>query len=179
MLFRFLSSGRFAQTVVNHRSLRRLIVVVACIGIAACGFRLAGTADLPAELSTIHLVSKNLNQYQQDEIRGRLTRAGATVVDQATADAVLLAVTFKVIPDRRLVTGGSSGRSVERVARSLDFSLKSATGEIIAPVKTLRQQKDIELDDDNLLSSNQEKLSVIKDLEQALFKQLINQLQRI
>jgi LPS-assembly lipoprotein len=155
------------------------MVIVACISIAACGFRLAGTSDLPAELSTIHLVSKNLNRQQQEEIRGRLTRAGATVVDQATADAVLLAVTFKVIPDRRVVTGGSSARNVERVARRLDFSLKSATGEVIAPVKTLRQQRDVELDDDNLLASNQEKANVIRDLEQALFKQLINQLQRI
>jgi len=174
-----MSPGRLAKTVINHRSLQRLIVIVACVGITACGFRLAGTADLPPELSTIQLVAKNLNKQQQDEIRGRLTRAGARVVEQATADAVLLAVTYKVIPDRRLVTGGSSGRNVERIARSLDFSLKSPTGEVIAPVKTLKQQKDIELDEDNLLASDREKVNVAKDVEQALFKQLINQLQRI
>jgi outer membrane lipopolysaccharide assembly protein LptE/RlpB len=63
--------------------------------------------------------------------------------------------------------------------RSLDFSLKSPAGEVIAPVKTLRQQKNIELDENNLLASNREKENVIKDLEQSLFKQLINQLQRI
>ena len=165
--------------MLNYLGLRQLIVVVACVGVAACGFKLAGTADLPAELSTIHLVTKNFSDQQQDELRGRLTRAGASVVDQATADAVLLAVTFNIIPDRRLISAGSSGRFVERVARSLDFSLKSPTGEVIVPAKTLLQQRDTELDDDNLLASNREKASVIKDLEQALFKQLINQLQRI
>ena len=165
--------------MVNRRSFRQLVAIVACIGLAACGFRLAGTAYLPAELSTIHLVSKNLSKQQQDELRGRLTRAGASVVNQSTADAVLLAVTFKVIPDRQLVSAASSGRRVERIARSLDFSLKSPNGEVIAPVKTLLQQKDIELDDNNLLASNRERANVIKDLEQALFKQLINQLQRI
>ena len=154
-------------------------MVVACLGLAACGFRLAGTADLPAELSTIHLVTKNFSDQQQDELRGRLTRAGASVVDQSTADAVLLAVTFNILPDRRLITAGSSGRIVERVARSLDFNLKSATGEVIAPTKNLLQQRDIELDDDNLLASNREKANVIGDLQEALFKQLINQLQRI
>ena len=162
-----------------RRGFRRLIIIVACVGIAACGFRLAGTVELPEELSTIHLLSQNLSEQQQDEIRGRLTRAGATVVDQAAEDAVLLVVSFKVIPDRRLATGGSGGKIGERIARSLDFSLKSPTGEIIAPLKTLQQQKNIELDDDNLLASNREKENVIKDLEQALFKQLINQLQRI
>ena len=163
----------------GYRSSRLVIVVVFSIGLVACGFRLAGTANLPPELSTIHLLTNNLDKQQQDEIRRQLTRAGATLVDQATADAVLLTVTFKVLPDRRLATGASSGKSVERVARSLDFSLKSPTGEIIAPLKTLLQQKNVELDDNSLLASNQEKASVIKDLEQSLFKQLINQLQRI
>ena len=165
--------------MLNHRCLRQLIVVVACVGLVACGFRLAGTSDLSAELSTIHLVTRNLSEQQQDELRGRLIRAGASVVDQSTADAVLLAVTFNIIPNRRLISAGSSGRIVERVARSLDFNLKSSTGEVIAPTKNLLQQRDIELDDDNLLASNRERKNVIKDLEQALFKQLINQLQRI
>jgi LPS-assembly lipoprotein len=165
--------------MVNHLGLRQLIVVVACVGLAACGFRLAGTADLPAELSTIHLVTKKFTEQQQDELRGRLTRAGASVVDQPTEDAVLLAVVFNIIPDRRLISAGSSGRFVVRIARSLDYVLKSPTREVIVPLKTLRQQNDAELDEDSLLASNREKENVTKDLEEALFKQLINQLQRI
>jgi len=165
--------------MLSYRGLRHLMVIVISIGLVACGFRLAGTAELPEELSTIHLVTRNLSKQQQDEIRGRLTRAGATVVDQATADAVLLAVSFKVLPDRRLASGGSSGKIVDRVSRSLNFSLKSPDGEVIAPAKTLLQQKNIELDEDKLLASNREKENVIKELEENLFKQLINQLQRI
>jgi outer membrane lipopolysaccharide assembly protein LptE/RlpB len=165
--------------MLSYRGLRQLIIIAVSIGLVACGFRLAGTADLSEELSTIHLVTSNLSKHQQDEIRGRLTRAGATVVDEANEDAVLLTLSFKVLPDRRLVSGGSSGKIVDRVARSLDFSLKSPAGEVIAPVKTLLQQKNIELDENKLLASNREKENVIKDVEQALFKQLINQLQRI
>jgi outer membrane lipopolysaccharide assembly protein LptE/RlpB len=165
--------------MLSYRGLRQLMVIVVSIGLVACGFRLAGTADLSEELSTIHLVTRNLSKQQQDEIRGRLTRAGATVVDQTTADAVLLTVSFKVLPDRRLASGGSSGKIVDRVSRSLNFSLKSPEGEVIVPAKTLLQQRNIELDENNLLASDREKENVIKDLEQALFKQLINQLQRI
>jgi len=130
-------------------------------------------------LSTIHLVTRNFNDQQQDELRGRLKRAGASVVDQSTADSVLLAVTFNTFPDRRLASAGSSGRFVERIKRSLDYSLKSSTGEVIVPPKTLLQQNDIELDEDSLLASNRERENVKKDLQQDLFKQLINQLQRI
>ena len=155
------------------------IVVVLSIALTACGFRLAGTSDLPDELTTIQLQSKNLDEYQLDEVTGRLTRAGATVVEEATEDSVLLLLNFKQVADRKLVSGGSGGKNIVRVERLLSFSLKAADGSIIAPAKTLRQRKDIELDDDRLLASNREKENVSKDLEQALFKQLINQLQRI
>ena len=103
--------------MLANQRFRQLAVIVLSIVLTACGFRLAGTADLPNELSTIQLQSSNLNDQQQDEIKGRLTRAGVTVVDQATEDSVLLLVTFKVIPDRKLVSGGSGGRNVVRVAR--------------------------------------------------------------
>ena len=165
--------------MLADQRVRQLAVIVLSIVLTACGFKLAGTADLPGELSTIQLQTSKLNDQQLDEVTGRLTQAGATVVDQATEDSVLLLIAFKTFPDRKLVSGGSGGRNVVRVKRELRFSLKASDGTLIAPVKTLRQQKDIELDDDSLLASNQEKANVTRDLEQALFKQLINQLQRI
>jgi outer membrane lipopolysaccharide assembly protein LptE/RlpB len=44
------------------------------------------------------------------------------------------------------------------------------------PMRTLAQQRDVSLDDDNLLSSDREKEAVTRDLEDALFDQLIRQL---
>jgi len=160
----------------SHLGLRQLIVIVACVGLTACGFRLAGTSELPYELSTIRLVTNNFSKQQEDELRGRLTRAGANVVSEPTEEAVLLSVNLNIIPDRRLASAGSSGRFVVRIARSLDYSLKSPDGEVIVPSKTLRRQNDSELDDDSLLASNREIENVRKDLEQALFEQLVNQL---
>jgi len=61
----------------------------------------------------------------------------------------------------------------------LTFSVKAADGQIIAATQTLRQQKDVSLDDDNLLSSDRERETVVRDLEQALFGQLIRQLTQI
>ena len=168
-----------AASILNHLGLRRLIIVVACVGLVACGFRLAGTSELPAELSTMHLVTNNFTKQQQDELSGRLTRAGAKVVSEPTEDAVLLSVKLNIIPDRRLASAGSSGRFVVRIARSLDYSLKASDGELLVPSKNLRRQNDSELDDDSLLASDREKENVRKDLEQALFGQLVNQLRLI
>ncbi len=165
--------------MINHPGWRLSIVVVACMGLAACGFRLAGTTDLPAELSTIHLITHNFTELEQSELRGRLIRAGASVVDQSATDAIVLAVTLKSFPDRRLASTGSSGKFVERIKRGLDYSLKYSSGEAIVPSRTLQQQKDTELDENSLLASNRERESIKTDLQEALFKQLLNQLQRI
>lgn len=164
---------------MNVATIRILIAVISSIGITACGFKLAGTANFAPELSSIYLQSSGFSDRQRDALRLQLTRAGAELVNQDDSNAVVLTVTLKVLAGRRLVTSASNGKTVERIARSLDYGLKSADGEILAPTKTLLQQNDIVLDDDNLLASDREKTNVLRDLEQTLFEQLIRQLKRI
>ncbi len=164
---------------VNTAAFRIRVVFVVTIGLAACGFRLAGTSNLPQNLSSMVLVDSGLNQQQQDALRRQLTRAGAELKNRDDPDAVRLKISLKVLPDRRLVSSASDGKSVERLTRSLDFSLVSASGEVLVPTRTLTQQNDIVLDDDNLLASVRERSSVLEDLEQDLFEQLIRQLNRI
>ena len=84
-----------------------------------------------------------------------------------------------VMPDQQLVTSASSGEIVKRISRSLDFNVKAADGKLLAPARSLRQQKDISLDDNNLLASNRERETVVRELEQALYDQLLRQLSRI
>ncbi len=159
--------------------MRCLILLLASISLTACGFKLAGTAGLPQNLSPMSLQTRGFSEQQREALQLQLTRAGADLTDQQDSNPVLLTVSLKVLPDRKLVSSASSGKKVKRLTRSLDFSLKSADGAVIAAPKTLLQQKDIVLDDDNLLSSTREKANVVEDLEQALFSQLIRQLNRI
>jgi outer membrane lipopolysaccharide assembly protein LptE/RlpB len=164
---------------VNPVAIRCLILLLASISLAACGFKLAGTAEFPQNLSPMSLQTRGFSEQQRGALQLQLTRAGADLTDQQDSNPVLLTVSLKVLPDRKLVSSASSGKKVKRLTRSLDFSLKSADGAVIAAPKTLLQQKDLVLDDDNLLSSTREKANVVEDLEQALFSQLIRQLNRI
>ena len=163
---------KFAKT-------RLLTVLLLALAMSGCGFRLAGATSLPPELNRIYLVTSDFSDPQRDALRRQLERAGAEVSRQADSQAVRLSVSLKTMPDRRLATGASNGRIIDRLERSLQYNLKGADGNLLAPAATLTQQKDIVLDDDNLLSSGVEKRSVIEDLEEALFNQLIHQLKRI
>ncbi len=146
------------------------------LSLSACGYRLAGTTDLPEQLSSIYLVTSGFNDSQRKILQRSLTQAGATLVEQADAVAVKLSVNLKVLPDRQMATGAGSGANVKRITRQLDFSVKSAEGKTIVANSTLSQQRDASLNDDVLLSSDREKEAVTRDLEKALFDQLIRQL---
>jgi LPS-assembly lipoprotein len=153
---------------------RCLIVLLLGLALSSCGFRLAGTSALPPALSRIHLVTIDFNQLSR-----RLQQAGAEVVAQPVVGATELRVTLRVLPDRRVVTSASDGKAVQRLARGLDYSLKDGDGNFLVPARTLKQQKDALFDQDNLLSAEQERRNVVKDLESALFNQLMRQLERI
>jgi len=146
------------------------------LSLSACGFKLAGSADLPEQLASIHLSDDGFNERQRRDLERRLTQAGASLVGSTDVDAVKLSVSLKSFPDRRMATSASTGAIVTRITRQLDFSVKSAEGIILVPMSNLTQQKDVSLDDDSLLSSDREKETVTRELEEALYDQLIRQL---
>ena len=162
-----------------------LIVLLCGLCLAACGFRLAGTSEqlgsteLPAQLSSIYLATFNFNRVQRRALEQTLTRAGAVLVDQADDLAARLTVTLNELPDQLLATSGSGGDVVKRISRSLDFNVKAADGTTIEPQRSLSRHRDVTLDENSLLAANREKKAVTRDLEQALYEELVRQLARI
>ena len=153
-----------------------VIVVLVSLFLSACGFKLAGTADLPPQLASIYLVTDNFSEPQRKALRRSLINAGAELVEQLDAQSVQLNASLEILPDRQMATSATTGVIVKRLSRSLDFYVKDFDGKTIVEPSHLQQQKDAELDDDNLLSSDRERETVIRDLEQALFDQMIRQL---
>lgn len=160
---------------------RQFVVLFLALALApgGCGFRLAGTEQLPQEVAAIHLEAPDLTPQQIKTLQQFLKRAGATIRAAAGGDAVVLTVSLAAPPDRRILSSASSGKTVELVTRELTFSLKDAAGTTLIAPRTLSQQSDLIVDDDNLLAAGEEKTNLIRDMQRALFNQLIRQLIRI
>ena len=156
-----------------------ILTLSLALGLAACGFRLAGTFDLPEQLSEMYVSHSGFDEAQRRSLQRRLTQAGASLVEATNTDAVRLNVRLERLADRQMATGAGSGANVQRITRQLDFSLYAADGKVILPQRRLTQHRDATLDDDNLLSSDRERESVARDLENALFDQMIRQLSLI
>ena len=153
-----------------------LLVLLVSFSLSACGFRLAGTTELPPQLTSIYLVTSDFSNSQRRLLQRNLSGAGASLVEQPDSQSVQLIVSLETFPDRTLVTSAVSGEIVKRISRSLSFNVKAADGEVLLEARTLRQQRDVTLNDDVLLSSGREIETVTRDLEQTLFEQLIRQL---
>ena len=147
--------------------------------LSSCGFRLAGTSDLPDELSRIQLVTTDMSAGHREALIRRLRRAGAEVDTGSGKVIARLDVRLQAPPERRVATSASSGRTVNRVSRILDYSLHGADGSLLVSPKSLRLERDITLDDDNLLGTSEETAAVARELEYSLFDQLVRQLGRL
>ncbi len=158
---------------------RRAALISLCVVLAACGFRLAGTTELADTLDLIRLETENFTERQQKALRARLEWAGAMLAGEADNGAAVLRVSLLDIPPQDLVAGGTSGKTIERITRSLHFSLIGSDGKALIAGKTLTRQRDFTRDEDNLLASNEERASLLIELEKSLFNQLIVQLGRI
>ncbi|MDJ0777316.1 MAG: hypothetical protein QNJ85_05585 [Gammaproteobacteria bacterium] len=158
---------------------RHCLPLLLAIGLAGCGFRLAGSIELPPELAVIQLETSGFDRREREALQDRLRAAGSRLVENPGPGIHRLSVRLQRTDDRRLVTGASSGSNVVRLERSLVFSLRDAAGEITVADTTLVQQKDFRVDDDNLLASTADRDNALADLERALFDQLIRRLARI
>jgi outer membrane lipopolysaccharide assembly protein LptE/RlpB len=156
------------------RSLPGLLIVA---GLCGCGFKLAGTSQLPESLDSLHLITKDFSDQQRDDLSSALKNAGVTLTVIGEGKATL-SVTLKKLPQKTVVSSASTGKTIVRLARQLNFSLKLSDETQGVHSKSLVQQQNFELDEDNLLSSSKQKKDVIKDLEVSLYNQLIFQMQR-
>lgn len=156
-----------------------LAVLLPSLWLGGCGFRLAGTEALPQSISALRVVTRDFSEAQAKALKNRLRRAGARLITVAGEAGVELDVRLLAPADRNLVYSASNGKTVQRITRSLSYSLRGATGEVLVANRILTQQSEIVLDDDNLLASDQEKANVVSDLHSALYNQLIRQLSRI
>lgn len=95
--------------------------------LAACGFHLRGSYELPAHLSPLYLDKESMSLQLFRELRSSLKLSGAELIEDAAEAASVLTVDFEQ-QTRDVISVDSLGRAREyRLIYRLTFSLQ--TGE--------------------------------------------------
>lgn len=149
------------------------------LSLQACGFQLRGYSALPDHLTNLRLVADKLSTTQQRDLKSRLERAGASLRYDDEQRPAVLSIGLETLPERKLADSAGSNQTILRLSRQLSYSLTDAEGERLVDNQRLLQRQDLELDDNNLLSSEGEKQRALDNLDDALFNSLMIQLRRL
>ena len=159
--------------------LRFLLLVGLMIYLPACGFHLRGQSSLPAEFESIQLLAEDLDARQRALLKQKLQHAGAGFQANDSQGQVSLTVSFGTLKLRNLADAAGSGKTIVRLSRELIYSLEKTSDEWPVESSALVQQLDIELDDNNLLDSDERIRQAGELLDRTLIEQLIFKLQRL
>jgi LPS-assembly lipoprotein len=96
--------------------MKALAVAILCVGLAACGFHLAGTRPMPETLKLVHI--DMVAPYRVSEpavetmLRTLLTRRGSTVVDKPKEGATQIRLS-ELEEIRQVLSVGADGKALE------------------------------------------------------------------
>jgi len=156
----------------RRRSCARALSLLALLGaLNACGFQLRGAQSLPFESIYVNAPPNS----PLGATLGRQIRAGTrthTVVDASQASAVLQIL--GEVQSKEVLTLNAQGRAVEyRLVYRLSFRLHDGKGnEFIAPTE-LRAQRDISINDSQVLSKLSEEALLYHDMQSDLVQQML------
>ncbi len=157
--------------------LRRLLLLLIPLLLAACGFQLRGEAHLPTEFSPLFIDAEDFPAADRALLRAELERAGATVADGPNGVNRLW---IRLQPrELRGVASSSLGSvSLWRIELRLEYGIDDASGAPLRGPRSLDESTRVELDDDNPLTARRRLDQAEWRLRQVLIRRLVFDLQR-
>ena len=153
---------------------RAVLAALIALATAGCGFQLRGEQKLPFETIFVNTPPNS----QLGATLGRQIRSGTdtrTVPLAAEANAVLEILGES--RDKEILTLNAQGRAVEyKLIYRLRFRLHDGKGrEFIAPTE-MRTQRDISINDSQVLSKESEEALLYRDMQTDLVQQLLRRI---
>ena len=166
------SDARRAQGASSLATL--LGVVFMCLCLAACGFKLRGTQQLP--FATIALNFPPNSPLGTELARNIRAGTNTQIISDATkADAVF--DLLGELRDRQVLTIDAQGRALEYTLRDrLRFRLRDSKGREVIEPTDVQVQRDISFNDSQRLSKESEETLLYRDMQTDLVQQLLRRI---
>lgn len=154
------------------------LIVAGCLAaaLAACGFQLRGSAELPAEMARTRLVIGDVHSPFARRVRVMLEQAGVALVSAERATAILEISRNDVVTE--VLTIGDNARIREyRITHTVQFRVLRPNGGELIPLQTIREARDISFDEQQILAISREQEYIRQDLANTLSRLLLSRLE--
>ena len=150
--------------------------MLATLLLAACGFQLRSSADLPPEMASTHLQIQGEYTELARRLRTLLEQSGVELVGPDQALAILQVPVNQVVTD--VLTIGDNARVREyRISHTVEFRLLDASGAELIPRQSLRQTREISFDEQEILGASREQEYLQQDLANTLARLILRRLE--
>jgi LPS-assembly lipoprotein len=151
----------------------RVLVLVVAFALAACGFRLRGTADLPFE--SVY-VPNPTGGVALDLKRNIQAGTRAKVVDNAKDAQAIMQFTEET-RQKEILSLTGTGRVREYVLRyRVGFRVHDGKGGDFVPQNTIQLSRDISFNDSDILAKEAEEGLLFRDMQNDMVQQIMRRL---
>lgn len=154
----------------------RIIPLVLALLLSACGFHLRGVVDIPKWLNNVAVISQEADKQFTPMLRANL-ESYKIRVNPEPMDAAYWIVIKKINLEQNIVSiGASTNPRQYQLVLTVSFMLQTRKGEVLKPVRQVTVYRQLTVNNDRILGSNQEEALLINEMRQDAVIQIINRL---
>lgn len=156
----------------------KCIPLVLALLLSACGFHLRGALDIPQWLNNVAIVSKDGNKELVSLLKSQLEGYKVDVnPDPATAQYWLI-INQVNLHQQIISIGASTNPRQYQLIMTIEFMLQTNKGQVIQPAKVITVTRQLTVNNDRILGSNEEEAILISEMRHDAVIQIINRLSR-
>lgn len=157
---------------------RLLGVVLATLWLSACGFHLRGLVDMPKWLDHVAVLAKDGNYELVAALKSRLDSYHIDVSPDPLRARYLLIINRSVYEQKIISIGASTNPRQYQMLLTTEYQLLDRKGKIIQPPSTAVITRQLTVNNDRILGSNDEQVILLREMRQDTVTQILNQLSR-
>jgi len=157
----------------------RLVISICLLSmtLTACGFKLRGAIELPAELQKIYIAGSKNSDLVRD-LEEMLAYSAEVVTQRSNANAVL--TIHKEESENRTLSVDSRGKVRESEMRySVIYSLAIVDGEVLLDNESLLLARDFIDDENDVIGRTNESVVIARDLKRDAAQQILRRVQAL
>jgi len=153
-----------------------IVPLIACILLSACGFHLRGMVDIPKWLNNVAIVSKDGNNELASILKIQLDTYKIHVNPDPDLASYWLIINHTTFQQQIISIGASTNPRQYQLILTIEFMLQTRSGKIVQPSRTVSVSRQLTVNNDRILGSNEEESILIREMRQDAVIQIINRL---
>lgn len=157
---------------------RIYIPLLLTLFLTACGFHLRGLIDIPKWLTNVAIISKVDNKELKSILKSQLEGYKISVNPNPATANYWLIINKTNFQQQIVSIGASTNPRQYQLILTIEFMLQSAKGQIIKPLRVVSVSRQLTVNNDRILGSNDEEAVLISEMRKEAVTQIINRLSK-